>query len=558
MRLFPTLSLFPTLVGYQRPWLRPDVIAGLTAGAVVIPQAMAYASIASMPVQVGLYTCIVPMLVYAMLGGSNALSMSTTSTIATLSASTLIAAGVAAGSVRDLTTLTLIVGVLLLLARLLHLGSLVDNISDTVLIGVKAGVGLTVSVGQLPKLLGIKGDPHNDGFFGQLWWALKSLGSANLATVILAGGTIAGLLILTRLAPRVPAPLIAVVVALILVHVLALPKHGVALIAPIPSGLPVPQLAPLHHIGRLLPGACAIALMAFLESVAVARGFASRNDPPLDTDRELVAVGAASVAGAFFQTLPAAGGFSQTAVNVRSGVRTQGAEIVTVALAVLVALFLAPTLSSLPQATLGSMVIVATMGLIKPAEFRRLARISPVEFWLALVTAVVGLTGGLLAAVAVGVLGTFALVLHELNHPDVIKLRVDADGRLRVADSTAPGASASGASASGGVLVLRLGGPLYTANARAAQGNILAAVEAAAPKPEVVILDVGALGRVSVTVLDAIRDLDRSLQERHVTLWLAGLPERALTTARRTTWWHEWEESGRVWPSPEDAAAALR
>jgi sulfate permease, SulP family len=542
------MRLFPTLSGYQKPWLRPDVIAGLTAGAVVIPQAMAYASIASMPVQVGLYTCIVPMLVYAMLGGSNALSMSTTSTIATLSASTLIAAGVAAGSVRDLTTLTLIVGVLLLLTRLLHLGSLVDNISDTVLTGVKTGVGLTVAVGQLPKLLGIKSDPHNDGFFGQLSWALKSLGSANTATVILAGGTIAGLLILTRLAPRVPAPLIAAVVALILVHVLSLPKHGVALIAPIPSGLPVPRLAPLHHIGRLLPGACAIALMAFLESVAVARGFASRNDPPLDTDRELVAVGAASVAGAFFQTMPAAGGFSQTAVSVRSGVRSQAGEIVTVVLAVLVALFLAPTLSSLPQATLGSMVIVATLGLIKPAEFRRLARISPVEFWLALVTAVVGLTGGLLAAVAVGVLGTFALVLHELNRPDVIELRADADGHLRVADGTP----------SNGLLVLRLGGPLYTANARAAQRSILAGVDAADPKPEVVILDVGALGRVSVTVLDALRDLDRSLQERHVTLWLAGLPDRALETARRTTWWHSWEESGRVWRSAEDAVAAHR
>ena len=255
--------------------------------------------------------------------------------------------------------------------------------------------------------------------------------------------------------------------------------------------------------------------------------------------------------------MPAAGGFSQTAVNVRSGARTQAAEIVTVVLAVLVALFLAPTLSSLPQATLGSMVIVATMGLVKPAEFRRLARIAPAEFWLALATAFVGLTAGLLAAVAFGVLGTFALVLHELNHPDVIELRADADGRLR----TIPAGDTAASDMSGtsdDALILRLGGPLYTANARMAQRNILAAVDAATPKPEVVILDARALGRLPVAVLDALRDLDRSLQERHVTLWVAALPERALETARRTTWWHSWEESGRVWSSPEDAVAAHR
>ena len=158
------------LVHYERRWLGRDLLGGLAAGAVVIPQAMAYATIADLPVEVGLYTCMVPMVVYALLGGSRTLSVSTTSTVALLTGSTLLAAGVAAEStdpVGDLAMLTMLVGVILLAARLLHLGALIDNISEATLIGIKIGVGFTVAAGQLPKLLGIEGDPTASSFFGR-------------------------------------------------------------------------------------------------------------------------------------------------------------------------------------------------------------------------------------------------------------------------------------------------------------------------------------------------------------------------------------------------------
>jgi sulfate permease, SulP family len=159
------------LKDYDRRWLRLDLLAGLAAGAVVVPQAMAYATIADMPVEVGLYTCMVPMLVYVLLGGSRAMSVSTTSTVAVLTASTLVAAGLVAGSddvIADLSTLVLMVGVILLIARVLHLGNLIENISEAVLVGLKTGVGLTVAVGQLPKLLGITIDPDADHFLSEL------------------------------------------------------------------------------------------------------------------------------------------------------------------------------------------------------------------------------------------------------------------------------------------------------------------------------------------------------------------------------------------------------
>ncbi len=237
----PRVDLFPTLRGYRAAWLRRDVVGGLSAGAVVVPQAMAYATIANLPVSFGLYTCMVPLVVYALLGGSRTLSMSTTSTIATLSASTLLAAGVAAGSddpARAVSTLTLLVGALLLLTRLLRLGSLVENISQATLVGIKAGVGATVAAAQLPHLLGVPVDPDATGFFRALGSALGRLEQAVPATVALSLGSILVLLVLGRVAPRVPAPLVVVAAGILLVAFAGLTDHGVEGIEPIPPGLP--------------------------------------------------------------------------------------------------------------------------------------------------------------------------------------------------------------------------------------------------------------------------------------------------------------------------------
>lgn len=192
---------------YERGWLGKDVLGGLAAGAVVIPQAMAYATIADLPVQVGLYTCMVPMVAYALLGGSRALSVSTTSTVAVLTGSTLIAAGVAshgADPARDLATLTLLVGLILVGARLLRLGTLIDNISEATISGIKVGVGLTVAAGQLPKLLGIPGDPSASSFFPEVRAVLRQLDQVSWVTIAFATATLAVLLVAPRVVPRCP------------------------------------------------------------------------------------------------------------------------------------------------------------------------------------------------------------------------------------------------------------------------------------------------------------------------------------------------------------------
>ncbi|MET0974798.1 MAG: SulP family inorganic anion transporter [Leifsonia sp.] len=538
MTTAPTSSLrrwwLPTLVGYKGSFLLNDVIAGLSAGAVVVPQAMAYATIANLPVQVGLYTCMVPMLVYAMLGGSRAMSVSTTSTIATLTATTLVAAGVAVASdepSRDLMTLTLMVGVLLLLARLFKLGSLVEAINKPTIIGIQVGVGATVAVGQLPKLLGETSNYSGHGFIRSLIGVAEALPGANPPTIVLSAVSIAVLLVLKRFAPRVPGPLIVVIGGILLVAFTNVTDAGVELIAEVPAGLPALVLPSFENVGALLPGALAIAVMAFLESAAVARGIRRAGETQIQSNQELLATAVASVAGSFFQSMPAAGGFSQSAVNQGAGARSQVSALVTVVLAVVVALFLGPVLSLLPQATLASMVIVAVIGLIDVRALVRLAHINPRDFWIALSTAVVGLVAGLLAAVAVGVVVTLAEVLHALN-----KVRVAAADRV------------------GDVLVITVGNPMYTANVLETELAVLDAVDAARPVASVV-LDVTRMRETSVTVLDALEDLDRELAETGVQLRLAGVPASAAEIAGRTEWYRGVLASGRSFATVEEAVA---
>ncbi|MFD4265776.1 SulP family inorganic anion transporter [Rhodococcus sp. NPDC058481] len=544
--------LAPTLAGYQKSWLRADVVAGLSAGAVVIPQAMAYATIADMPVQIGLYTCMVPMVVYAMLGGSRTASVSTTSTIAVLTASTLVGAGIAAGSddaQTSLMTLTLMVGVILLLARLLRLGSIIENISEATLTGIKAGVGLTVAAAQLPKLLGVSEASDATGFFEVVWSALRQIADANPATVLLAAGSIATLYAMARFVPRIPGPLVVVAAGIVLVAFAGLADHGVALIPPVPQGIPLPGLPSLHDLGALLPGALAIAIMAFLETVSVGRSVRRTGEPQIDADQELLANGAAAVAGSFFHALPPAGGFSQTAIALRAGGRTQAASLVTVVLAVAVALFLAPILDDLPQAALGAMIVVAVLGLIDFREFRTLWEINRLEFWIALCTALVGLVFGLLPAVFVGVVLTLYLVLRELNRPHIVQLSPDEHGIYRAGPEEAPMVPAE-------PLVLRHNSGLYTANVRATIAAIQSRVLASGSKS--VVLDVSRAYKVSTTVLHGFRDLLQELGEAGVTVYFADLPASELETARKVPGGREIIESGRYFATVDDAVHALR
>ena len=338
-----------------------------------------------------------------------------------------------------------------------------------------------MALGQVPKLLGITGDPDADNVVEEVGGILDDLDVISWTTAAFSAMTIVLLVGLRRVAPTVPGPLVAVVVGISLVAFAGIDEHGVALISPIPSGLPTPVAPSVDHLDALVPGAFAIAIMCFLETAAVAKTVRRSSEPPIDNDQELAANGLSCVAGALFRAMPSAGGFSQTAINQRAGAVTQVSALVTVILAVACALFLGGVLSDLPEATLSSMVIIAVLGLLQPAELVRYWRVSKPEFWVAVLTAVSGLFAGMLVAVLVGVLLTLFLVIWELNNVGVTELQPTLDGNdVRVADE--------GTSAEPGLLVLRIDGPLYTANVRSVNRKILGAVDQA-PTTTTLVLD---------------------------------------------------------------------
>jgi high affinity sulfate transporter 1 len=514
---------------YQKGWLRFDAVAGVTTAAVVIPKSMALASIAGLPVQAGLYVALVPMAVYAVLGSSRPLSVSSTSTIAMLTATalTLVAPGADATQLMAAAaTLALLVGAFLMIAGLLRLGFLANFISDPVLTGFRAGIGLVIVVDQVPKLLGVRIGGGN--FFHKVLATLQQVPATNRATLMLAAATVVMLLLLERFRPRFPAPLAAVIVGVAAAGFLGLQAAGVALTGPIPPHIPAPAVPDLSLLKSLWPGALGIALMSFTESIAAGRTFARHDDPPPTPNRELIALGAANLAGSFFQSFPAGGGTSQTAVNSRAGARTQLSELATVAMVVATILFLSPLIRLLPQATLAAVVVVTTLPLLSTTDFRAILRIRRTEFlWAVVACAGVVLLGtlqGILVAIAISIL----TLMYQANHPPVYTLRrKPATDVFRPQSSDHPDDETIP-----GLLIIKTEGRMNFASAPRAGEHL--AVMVAEANPTVVILECGAIPDFEYTALRALIRAEENLRKQGISLCLSALNPQALDAVRRS------------------------
>jgi MFS superfamily sulfate permease-like transporter len=310
--------------------LRLDVIAGLTAAAVVLPKAMAYATVAGLPVEAGLYTAFIPMIIYALLSSSRVLSVSSTATLGILVATQLgmaVPDGNPAQLITAVATLTALVGILLMLASLLRLGFVANFISAPVLTGFKAGIALVIVLDQLPKLLGFH--ITKQGFIRDLFSVIHHLPQTSLITLAVAAATLLVLIGMERLWPHSPAPLVAVGGSIAASWFFGLDAQGVSTVGLIPKGFPSLTLPDIALVEQLLPGAFGIALMSFTESIAAGRAFARSAEPPLIPNRELIAIGAANLGGALFSAMPAGGGTTQTAVVRAAGGRSQKASLVT-------------------------------------------------------------------------------------------------------------------------------------------------------------------------------------------------------------------------------------
>ena len=509
---------------------RADLLAGLTAAAVVVPKAMAYATIAGLPVQVGLYTAFVPMIAYALLGTSRPLSVSTTTTIAILTGSELarVAPGGGTGDlVAASATLAVMVGALLALASVVRLGFIANFISDPVLTGFKSGIGLVIVVDQIPKLLGIH--IEKNGFFRDLLAIAGHMPDTSLATLVVGVVVVALIFGLEHYAPRAPAPLVAVGIAIAATALLGLREAGVATIGRVPSGLPALVVPRIDLMVSMWPAALGIALMSFTESIAAARAFAAPGEPRPTPNRELLALGAASAAGGMFGAMPSGGGTSQTAVNRRAGARTQVATLVTASVAVATLLVLAPITGLMPQAALAALVVAYSVDLVQPKEFRDIRRVRHIEFrWAILAFIGVVLLGtlqGILVAVIVSLL---ALASQAYDPPVYVLARKRGTDVFRPRspehpdDETWPG-----------LLVVRVEGRAFFLNAQRIGEKILALVEEA--KPSVLLIDGSALLDIEYTALKTLIEAEAKLTRRGIILWLATLTPETLTVVQQST-----------------------
>jgi SulP family sulfate permease len=513
-KYIPILSWLPA---YQAPWLRGDLLAGVTTAAVVIPQAMAYATLAGLPVEVGLYASLTPMVVYALLGTSRVLSVSVTSAISLLTAAvlatvisttdpseTLVAAG----------TLAVMVGLLLILAGIFRLGFLANFISAPVLAGFKAGIGVVILVGQIGKALGYS--VPKGGFVETVLETIRGLDEANGAAILITLLVLAILVLLPRYNRRLPAALVAVAAAIIAAFMLNRAGADVKLVGDIPAGLPSFQMPDLNLWRALLPGALGIALVSFTESIAASRAFAEQSDPVVNANQELLALGMANVAGGFFQAYPGGGGTSQTAVNKESGAKTQVAALATALTVALTLLVLAPLVGLIPDPALAALVLAAAAGLIEVEEFRAIGRYRTTELIWALVAfggvLLLGTLEGILVAVALSVL----MLLHAANHPpayavgrkpgtDVFRSLEDHPD-----DETFPG-----------LLIMRTEGWMNFASMPNAREKLRQLVVES--EPRVVILECSAIRDIEYSALKVLMEAERKMARARITLWLVGL-----------------------------------
>ena len=519
----PGLAFF---LRYPRSYLRSDVVAGVTVGAVAVPSSLAMAELAGLPVVYGLYGTFLPLAVYGLLGTSRQHVVGPDSTLAALTASTVAPMAMVGGEVDPAryaalaAALALAMGLLLFLAGALRLGFVADFFGKPVLLGYINGVALIVISSQLGKLLGISVDA--DDFFPIVWEVLSELGDANGSTVLLSAGLLSAAIVTRRVLPVLPPSLAVLALALVVAALVDLEDHGIAVVGEVEGGLPsvgLPGVGASDFIDLLLP-AGAFALVAFADLIATVRTFAQKHDYEVDANRELTAIGGANLVGGLTGAFPVSSSNSRSAVNDSAGARSQAAVIVAAAVVGLFLLFAMPLIEPLPTAALGVIIVVAASGLINVDSIWRLRRVRPAEVALALVAfggvLVFGVVGGVVVAIALSI-GVF-LYRSARPHDAVLGHVDDVDGYRDIARW-------EGAETLPGLLVYRFDAPPFFVNAEYLRQRVLELVDAS-EDVRWLVLNAESWTYLDATAIDLLIQLHGELEERGIALSFARLKGR--------------------------------
>ena len=505
---------------YDRTWLTRDLIAGLVLVTLLVPQGMAYAELAGLPAITGLYTTVICLIAYALVGPSPILVLGPDSAFGPMIAATILplAAGSEDQAIALAGMLALLVGVVTLGAGLLRLGFVADLLSNPVRTGYLAGLAVVILVGQLPALFGFSTDAN--GLVGEATAFVAGIGMTNPWALGIGVLSLAIILGLKRLSPRTPGIFVAVVVAIVLSIVLDLAAHGVTVIGLLPQGFPVPSFpaAPVADIPLLFASAVGISLVAIGDTIAVSGGFAARAGYEVDGNQELAGIGSANLAAGLFSGFPVSTSGSRTAVAFQSGAKTQLTGLVAATLVIAMLLFAPGIVQAMPQPVLAAVVIAAAISLFDLAELRRLFRIRKTEFALAIACALAVMFVGVLQGIVIAVLLSVSYIFKRAWAPYSAVL-----GKTPAVPGFHDIQRYPGAQQIPGVLIVRWSAPLFFANANQFRNRIRDLVKTSVPRPRWVIVAAEPIADIDTTAGTMLADLDLELNAAGIHLAFAEL-----------------------------------
>jgi len=514
-RLLPALSWLPS---YRGDWLMPDVLAGLAVWAVMVPEGMAYAGIVGVPPIMGLYTIVLPLIAYALLGTSRLLVVGPDTATGLISALTVGAIAVqGTADFNALTsTLAILIGAFFLVFGALRMGWVAAFIPTPVMRGFIEGLVCVTIIGQVPHLLGIEGASGN--FFTKLWFVIRDLPEAALAPVLTGSLSLVGMLALRRLAPRLPAALVVAVAATVLVGLLGGEAAGVNVVGELPSGLPhltLPRFD-LAVLQELAPGALAIVLVGYAEALGGAKAAAMQGGGDIDPNQELIAHGPANILSGLFGGFLVVGSLSKTSVAMAAGARSQLANLVAAVFCFLTLVLLTPLFRGMPHPALAAIVIAAMLHLSKPGYLRDLFARSRWEFALAATVIAGELVLGVPHGIALGVALSLLMLIYLTSHPQGAVL-----GQLPGEEAYRDVRRHPEATTFPGLLIWRIGGELFFASIGHLNEGLKAAVAANRPPAKHILLDADSMDFIDTSACDALLNSIKELQSQGITLAFA-------------------------------------
>jgi SulP family sulfate permease len=518
-RLVPLLS---QVRGYSGGRLRIDALAGLTVAALTLPSAMAYAEVAGVPVTTGLYTLIAPVLIYAFLSSTPRTVVGPEGTVALVTGAAVapLAGGDPAKWVALVSMLAIMTGIVFLIARIAKIGWMADYLSQAVLVGYIAGVAIVLIIGQIGKLTGI---PSADGnALRELWGYVTNLSAANPATLAVGLGAMAILVVMRRVLPTWPSALIVVVLGIAAAWGWDLAADGVALVGPVPSGLPpleIPAVG-LADVRSLIVPAIGIFLVSFSDAILISRAIAAKNRETVDANQELFAFGTSNISAGLTAGMPIGASGSRTAVNDSMRVTSQVGGLINALAVALILLFLTEPIQYLPTAVLAAIIIVASVGIIEASAWVTLRRSSRAEVLIAVVTMLLVLTVGVLQALFVAVFLSMAEVVRRVANPhDAVQ------GFVPSIDRFGNVSSHPDAEVILGIVIYRLDDRIFFANSQRVNGRIWSAISGA-PKPvHWLVFDAAGVPDTDSAAQAALLDLKRGLDSAGIGLVFATMRE---------------------------------